>query len=292
MMGTTQMVVQIAGLSGWVRVWVWVWVWVRVRVRVRVWALALAMQAGPPALAAPGGPPLPKEAKGWSVSAGAAYLNVPRAVGSSSTLDLVVPNFALRYDDWFFADPFRGIGLQGKLTDGLSATMAQGAQMDSRRESDDPRYAGLGDVRFVPALQLGLEYEIGRVVLASGISRRLGQRSQRGSLLNVDLGFKLLVLDRGNLALGYAAKAMDNEYARNFFAVSAQQSAASGLPVYAAGSGVYRSGPFAQGVWRINKEWTLLSRLELDELRGDAAGSPIVQRKNQRFFVTSVVVSY
>jgi MipA family protein len=246
------------------------------------------------AQAAPGGPPAPEAPSGraWSVSAGPAYLNVPLAVGSARTRDLVVPNLALRYEDWFFIDAFRGIGFQGKLADGLSASAAQGAQMDSRLEEDDRRYAGLGNVRFVPALQLGLEYERGRAFAVSGINYRLGKRDQRGGLFNLDLGYKVLAGRAGSLSMGVAAKFMDAEYGRNFFGVSAQQSAASVLPMYDAGAGIYRSGPFAQGVWRISSEWTLYSRLELDQLRGGAAASPIVQRKSQRFFVTSLIVTY
>jgi outer membrane scaffolding protein for murein synthesis (MipA/OmpV family) len=74
--------------------------------------------------------------------------------------------------------------------------------------------------------------------------------------------------------------------------VNAQQAAASGLPPFNAESGVQRAGAFVQSAYRISDEWTAFGRLESTRLRGDAAGSPVVERKGQTSILLSVLKAF
>jgi MipA family protein len=247
--------------------------------------VAALLAAAAPALAQSTASSTPKS--DWQYSLGAAVIAAPRSIGSDKTRYLAVPTFEVKYKDFFFIDPIKGIGAQLKPLEGLTASASLGINLDSRRAKDDPRYRGLGDVREALAQNLSLEYEIGDAFIATSASIRLGSRDKRGSTFDADLGYNLPATKSLFASVGLTARAMDSAYARNFLGVSAQQAAASGLPRFTAQSGVQRAGAFVQTVYRISDDWTAFGRLEATRLRGDAARSPIVERKGQ----TSILLS-
>jgi MipA family protein len=232
------------------------------------------------------------EKSDWRLSAGVAVIAAPKYVGSEKTKISLLPAFDARYKDWFFISPVDGIGAQTKLTEGLTASAALGLSFDKRRTKDSPRFAGLSDVKESPALIVSLDYKLGEAFLNTDLRSRLGGESQRGSLVSADLGYTVGSGQWGALSAGVTAKAMDDTYARNFFGVSAIQSAASGLPVHHASGGLQRSGLFVQGAYRISADWTLLGRLEVARLANAASRSPIVEEKRQNTVVFSALRSF
>jgi MipA family protein len=228
----------------------------------------------------------------WQYSLGAAVIAAPQSLGSQKTRYLAVPTFDIKYKDFFFIDPIKGIGVQTTLAEGLKASASFGLNLDSRRAKDDARYQGLGDIREALAQNLLLEYEIGDAFVSAGVSIRLGSRARRGTTFDMDLGYNLLAAKSGLLSAGITAKAMDSTYARNFLGVNAEQSAASGLPQFSAGAGLQRAGVFVQAAYRISDGWSAFARLEATRLRGDAARSPIVERKGQNSFLLSALKAF
>jgi MipA family protein len=251
---------------------------------------AVLLAASGPALAQSTASPEPKS--DWQSSLGAAAIVAPKSIGSDKTRYLAIPTFDIKYKDFFFIDPIKGVGVQSKPLEGLTISASLGVNFDSRRAKDDQRYRGLGDIREALAQNLSLEYEIGDAFIATSSSIRLGSREKRGSTFDVDLGYNLPAAKSFFASVGLTARAMDSTYARNFLGVNAQQAAASGLPRFNAESGVQRAGTFVQSVYRISDDWTAFGRLESTRLRGDAARSPIVERKGQTSILLSALKAF
>ena len=191
-----------------------------------------------------GGAGAPSQAASdWTYSAGAAVLSGPRFAGAGSNRTMLVPTFDIRYRDRLFINPIRGIGAEVQLLDGLKASASVGASFDSRKAKDDARLNGLGDIGVAPAVRLGLDYRVGQTFASAEVVSRLGSSDGRGTLLEAEAGYNLLASRAGVLGVGLEVKAMDSTYARNFFGVSAAQSAASGLPAFNAQSGDSQRGP-------------------------------------------------
>lgn len=228
----------------------------------------------------------------WTFMAGAAAASGPSYIGASKTKTLAIPTFDVRYRDWFFITPLRGIGVEVELLQGLKGSASVGASFDAREAKDDARLNGLGDIGMVPAINLGLDYAAGKAFVKGKLISRVGNSNERGTLFEVDAGYNVVASRSGVLGLGLQAKAMDNTYASNFFGVSAQQSAASGLPVFNASGGVASVGAFVQAIVPVSDRWTIFGRAAYSTLQNDAANGPITVERDQVFLVATLLYKF
>ncbi len=228
----------------------------------------------------------------WKLRAGPTVVTGPRWPGSDATRTRLFPAFDVRYKDFLFINPIRGIGVELPLAPDLRGSAALGLDLTSRKEKDSPRLVGLGNVNGAGALLLELNYQPGDVFVKASLSSRLGSGNRRGSTFETDLGYNLVKSPAAVLGVGLNLQTMDGTYAKNLFGVTAQQSAASRLPVFSAGSGLKSAGVFAQGFYRIDNDWSAFGRLNLYQLRGDAAKSPIIEQKGQNTLVAGVLRTF
>lgn len=254
-----------------------------------IWTLSALIlvlsSAGAQAQPAPTSAAPTQSTRGWNYSLGAALISAPRFVGSDKWRTLAVPNFDIQYGNGFFINPIRGVGVEVQLLEGLKGSASAGVSFDTRKAKDDARLTGLGNISAAPAIRLGLDHELGDAFVNGTLISRLGNSNERGTLFEADVGYKILASRSGVLAVGLQVKAMDATYARNFFGVSAQQSAASGLPVFHANGGLQSIGPFVQTVLPVSERWTFFGRAAYSKLRSDAAASPITVERNQIFLL-------
>lgn len=252
-------------------------------------ALFLALvSAGAQAQTSPSSAMPAKSTSDWNYSLGAAVISAPRFVGSDTQRTMVVPNFQARYKDWLFIDPIRGIGVQTQLNGDLGASAALAIDLASRKRKDDARLTGLGDISESAALRIGLDYKPGDAFINATMVSRLGKSNGRGTLFEADIGYNVLKSRSALVGVGLNLKGMDSTYARNFFGVSAAQSAASGLPVFNADSGLQSMGPFVQAVVPLSERWIFFGRAAYSKLRSDAAASPITQDRSQALLLATV----
>jgi len=233
-------------------------------------------------------PASPTAASDWTFSAGAAVIAAPRYLGSSDTKIIAIPTFDIRYRDWLFINPVRGVGAEVQLLEGLKGSASIGASLSERKAKDDARLKGLGDIGAAAAVRLGLEYDFGNAFVRGKLMSRLGSSNGRGTLFEAEAGYNVWASRAGVIGLGLQARAMDRKYAQNFFGVSSGQALASGLPAFEAGSGLQSVGPFAQLFVPISKDWWFFGRAEYTRLRGDAATSPITQSRVQTSVLATV----
>jgi MipA family protein len=227
----------------------------------------------------------------WTVNLGAGLVSGPTYPGANDNKTELIPIVEARYKDYLFISPVQGIGVDFPIASGLKASAAIGLDFTSRREKESPRLVGLGAVKSAGALLLGLDYRLGDAFAKASLSSRLGSDKRRGTSLDLDVGYNLVRTQSLLLGAGLNLRTMDNTYARNFFGVNTPQSVASKLQAFNAGGGLQSAGEFATALYRIDNSWSLFSRLNLYQLQGDAADSPIVQKKNQNTFVFGVTRS-
>lgn len=255
--------------------------------------VALAQTPSPTAAAEPASAAVSNNpfglSKDWQISVGGAFIATPRYIGGKGTRFLAVPSFDVRYKDWFFANVQDGIGLQYE-SKGLTLSAALAPDFNNRDPTDSPRLSGLRKVSEAVAVKLKAEYEAEQLDISATLTSRLGSSRKGGNALELEAGYTVLGGSNYFLALGVRVRAVDAQFANNFIGITPQDAAASGRSAFRVGSGVTNVGPYGQFVYRLDGQWTLISRLALDKLRGQAAKSPLVEKTSQPSFL--LVASY
>ena len=237
--------------------------------------------------------PLPAHAEEWRFSAGAGIASVPEYPGSDEQRARVVPLLSARYGRFFAgADPDlaaapAGIGYELVRNGGWRLGVAAYSELTRRKESDDERLQGLGDID--RALRAGLfgSYSFGRYVLRASVGSDVSGNDQ-GTIARLDAIARFRPSERLTLSAGPGITWADSEYTRTFFGVDADQSARSGLPQYEAKSGL-NTARFSVGAsYQIDRNWSAGGFFTAARLQGDAADSPITQDKSQNSAVAFI----
>jgi len=216
---------------------------------------------------------------GWSVTVGLGLADAPVYPGASQERVHAIPLFAVSYSDLLVISPF-GLAVKALRLDGFFAGPVLGYE-GSRRESDDPRLAGLGDI---PASITGgvfAGYRLGRWE-ALLTARQALTHSSNGLQGLLELNYRMpLAPARMSLTLGPQLTFADAQFNRTWFGVSAVQSGTSGLPVYTPDGGVDSYGLHASLTSAMNEHLLIHAFAEVHRFTGDVADSPIVQRPTQ-----------
>jgi MipA family protein len=244
-------------------------------------AQASPMQASSPSAATtPNSSANNNTASDWRFSVGAGVIFTPRFIGATKRRIMAIPSFDVRYQDWFFANPFNGVGVETKPLEGLSLTASLGVDLTSRDSSADPRLDGLTKISAAPALKFGSKYEINNFTFSGALSQRLGASERGGATARFEAGYNAIATRQLLLSVGVFQRVIDKKYARNFLSITPLQASITKLREYEAKRGLLDGGLYAQGLYRIDDRWLIFSRLEVAQLANNAADSPIVQSKN------------
>ena len=224
--------------------------------------------------------------QGWKFTVGLGIASQPKYPGSSDTMRSSLPLFSADYGR-FFIGGAPGAGAPA----GAGAYLIQdgpwrlglgvGANLRSpRRESDNPHLRGLGDVDGTVFGSLFGSYRKSWLSARASVVTDVGGHHQ-GTRLALDLDGRFSPVQDLMLSAGPGLTWADSQYTRTFFGIDAGQSARSGLPTHAAGSGV-NLVRFSLGAdYRFTPAWSVGLHLTAASLRGDAADSPITERKTQ-----------
>jgi MipA family protein len=230
-------------------------------------------------------------AQDWKVNAGVATRVAPRSIGSMQERVLVVPNFDVKYKDWFFVNPIEGVGLR-TTNNGLTLSGSLGLDLNSRSAKSNPVLQGFEKVGIAPALRLKAQYDVGPIGLSAVSSTRIADEKANGTSLALEASYRAYASRQFIALMGVNARFMDENFAQNFVSVSAADSAGSGKAQYQAKSGLLDTGVFVQGIFVLNREWAIVSRLQLSQLASNAANSPAVEKKNQTSFLLASSYSF
>lgn len=225
-------------------------------------------------------------AEDWTFSAGGLLAAGPRFPGSDRSKVMLVPNVQARYKDFLVINPIDGIGLVYAKDQTLQLGVSLGLDLTARKAQDDSRLNGLADINATGAVRMVAKYRSSPLFAEAKITTRLGSEQKRGSIVNLEGGYSPLATRDAGVDIGLSLRWMDSNYSRNFFGISAAQSAASGLKTFNANSGLQSAGVFVSGYQRLSPDWIGFVRLSLNKLQGDAANSSITRSTN----LTSLVL--
>ncbi len=163
-----------------------------------------------------------------------------------------------------------------------------------RDEDTSPDLTGLGDV--------GTSLELGAFVSYTQGRMRLRARARHdiidghgGGTLRLDAAYTVFQAAPVALGVNVTSTWATGSYMRSYFGVSPGQAAASGLPVYAPGSGFKDVGAEINANYVFASQWALVTTAGYKRLIGGAADSPLVRQRgsaNQLAFQTFLVYSF
>lgn len=223
----------------------------------------------------------------WEFSVGFAVFSEPKYLGAKERRTLPIPIAEAEGPYGLFVNVERGFGQEIQLGESTRFAYSLALDLNSRRRKDDERFGKLADLREAAAARVEIEQDIGGWTFNATALSRLGSAEQAGATASLEASYELTESRDFLWSAGLNAKIMDGRFARNFFGVSSAQAAASGLPAYDAGAGLYRTAPFLQLLATIDDDWTFFGRLEAGRLRGDAAASPLVRQQRGEVLVLS-----
>jgi outer membrane protein len=225
----------------------------------------------------------------WQFTAGAGVVSKPLYPGSSETKTQALPLLNASYGRYFIG----GVPSSG-IPAGMGAYLVQdphwklgvglgGSLGKQRKESDSSRLAGLGDISGTPQGAVFGSYSDTWWKVSGNVLTDIGGKKQ-GTRASMNLEANYSPMKNLVLTAGSGFTWTDAKYNQAFFGVDATQSARSGLPIYTPKAGI-NSVSFNLGAnYQLTQQWGLGAIYSVSNLRGDAAISPITEKKSQSTF--------
>ncbi|MEM7488222.1 MAG: MipA/OmpV family protein [Pseudomonadota bacterium] len=147
--------------------------------------------------------------------------------------------------------------------------------IDERNEGADSSLDGLGDVETSVEIGLGVEYVLQNVEAFGAF--RYGVIGHDGFVGELGVDAIMRPTDRLTLRAGPRVNLGDDDFAEEYFGISASQAASSvaGLPEFDADGGLISAGIRVGATYAINDRWGIEGFVLYDELLDDAEDSPI-----------------
>lgn len=219
------------------------------------------------------------------LGAGAAV--IPRFQGSDEYRVQPVPLIDFQKGR-FFARTGDGIGLNIYQTPGF--TVGAGVNwMTGYRSKDVPD--GIGKLSNALGGKLFVSTRLADAVLTLSVTQAM-TKSERGLLANARVSYPYSVTERLKVIPSVSVNWVNAKYMDSYFGVSAGQSAASGLGQYSPSAGFKDASLRLGASYDLNKKWSVTGAVGVSRLLGDAADSPLVQRKTQLQSVIGVVYTF
>jgi len=256
-------------------------------------ATALQLATLPAAHADEGVPPTVTETEGrptgnWNVTLGVVTVDSEKFPGSSSRTLHVYPLGEIVYQDRFF---FKGDPIPGATIRGLGAylfknehwaiTASLAPDFTERREQDDVRLRGLGNVAVTMRAALAASYSRDWWRITGAVTQDLSKNKKEGVKGGFDFVGTWHATERLTFDAGPGVTIANGENTRTFFGVTPLQSARSGYAVYDPSGGV-QNIRFSVGMnYRISSSWFAGAFASESKLQGDAANSPFIEKKQE-----------
>jgi MipA family protein len=218
----------------------------------------------------------------WSAALGGGMWLHPRFPGGDATYAQPVPYFDMHYGDFFLVTG-DGLGAYLFRSHGAWAAASIAPELRQRRESDDARLRGLGDVRRTARGEFQAGYTAGCFTAKADVATDVAHRGQ-GTIVDLTLATHYPVLGRVHIESGVAAQWANRLFNRSFYGISAAQRMASGLPEYSPGSGVDELRVFLGASFALDHHWLAVGRIAAVHLTQKASDSPLTERRNDGEF--------
>lgn len=214
---------------------------------------------------------------------GAGVALVPEYEGADDYKFLAMPAFDLRYGR-VYANFRDGIGVDVVLSDqfeaGIGATYVRG-----RKAKDSP--PGVGKVKNAVGSRIFARYFINDdLSLTTGMTHAYGGTD--GTLVDVTLGYRFKPARHILLLPAVSATWANGKHMQRYFGINDEQARRSGLPEFDADSGIKDVSASFTGIYALSQHWHVSATAGLSRYLGDAADSPINERRWQPVVILGV----
>jgi MipA family protein len=243
-----------------------------------------------------------KDTSPWDVSVGALAVSTPEYEGAKKSANGLTPSLSLSYKSQGYGTLSvggKGLGAAWTIIDkedysfGVSLGASQGrsdVKDGTPLRLGSKRLKGMGEIK--PAAELGVFGHVNAglpimlaVVRGSGDGKADAKdRSIRGhGGSRIELSTEIPWQVSSNFGLSFSPNVVwtDKKYNQTYFGVTSVQAANSSFNVYNAGAGIKSVGVAVGAEYKFTPNWSANAVLALNQLQGDAAKSPLVQKKAQ-----------
>jgi MipA family protein len=215
----------------------------------------------------------------YHASVGPAIYAAPAFPGARDTRQVWFPFVDADIDDRFYTSAEDLLGIYAYKTEATQAGAAMEWDLTHRISSDDDRLRGLPNVgetaRFKLFASRTVSFVTGDVNVATDVAGH-GQ----GTLAQANLWFTVPFDPTFSVSLGPGATWADTDYMRTFYSVTAAERG-SLLPAFTSRAGVVDAHLNGLAEWVICSHYRIGASVYLADLKGDAASSPITERRGQ-----------
>lgn len=152
--------------------------------------------------------------------------------------------------------------------------------MDSDSISGGSDYLrGMGDIKGSALVVPGLGYKVTDWLNLQLQAEVPVSERDNGEALYFGISSPLFTSPNNAVTLSLTGSWGSSKYMQTYYGVNASQSAASGFARYDAGAGIYAWSTNLDWTHKLTQRWSVVAGAGVTQLMGDAADSPIVQRK-------------
>lgn len=245
----------------------------------------------------------------WSATLGGGVVSAPEYEGAKKSVSGFAPNLSLSYKTQgygTFSVGGKGLGLTWTAIDqdayslGLSLGQSPG-RVDNKdgtvSRPGSKRLKGMGEIKAGTEVGVFGHYTVGvpimfELVKGSGDGKADAKSQQIKGHGGTRFTLSTEIPWQVNSALGLSLSPNivwgDKKYNQTYFGVTSVQSANSGFKTYNAGQGIKSIGLTLGADYKFTPNWSATAALSFNQLQGDAAKSPLVQKKSQNTFFAGV----
>lgn len=207
---------------------------------------------------------------------GAGAYAIPVYPGSGAVELTPVPFIDIAWNRLFVRSGY-GAGIYLWQKPRSEAGVSIDADLSHRYEADASRLSGLGNVDKAARANLFITERCASMDTTVKLSTA---GEGHGSVVDIELAKSDSLTTKLGVRAGVGTTWTNAHYMRTFFGVDAQQSARSGLPMFSADSGFSSARLFFSAQYAVRPHWLISGQTYAGRLLGDAADSPITQKRN------------
>ena len=200
-------------------------------------------------------------------------------VGAAQVVDYAMEN-------GFFISTMRGVGYGNNIgnLDYSAAVSYRTGRKDKDVSSDSissgsDYLRGMGDIKGSAIVVPGLGYKVTDWLHLQLQAEVPVSERDNGEAVHFGIISPLYISPKNEVTLALTSSWGSDKYMQTYYGVSAAQSSASGFTRHDAGAGIYAYSLNLDWTHRLTSRWSVLAAAGVTQLAGDAADSPIVQRK-------------
>lgn len=200
-------------------------------------------------------------------------------VGAAQVVDYAMAN-------GFFISTTRGVGYGNNIgnLDYSAAVSYRTGRKDKDVSSDSissgsDYLRGMGDIKGSAIVVPGLGYKVTDWLHLQLQAEVPVSERDNGEAVHFGIISPLYISPKNEVTLALTSSWGSDKYMQTYYGVSAAQAAASGFARHDAGAGIYAYSLNLDWTHRLTSRWSVLAAAGATQLTGDAADSPIVQRK-------------